>query len=127
MQDAVAQLDEERGKAAEETSRLSAELAASKTAAAELTAQLNETTAAKEELAATLKVVNAEHSQKVAGFEEQVNTLVSDLESVTSKYESASEEQQRLVDEVLALEESLAIEQNHAEKLEFELTTALGA
>ena len=123
----MAQLDEERGKAAEETSRLSAELAASKTAAAELTAQLNETTAAKEELAATLKVVNAEHSQKVAGFEEQVNTLVSDLESVTSKYESASEEQQRLVDEVLALEESLAIEQNHAEKLEFELTTALGA
>lgn len=123
----MAQLDEERSKAAEETSRLSAELAASKTAAAELTAQLNETTAAKEELAATLKVVNAEHLQKVAGFEEQVNTLVSDLESVTCKYESASEEQQRLVDEVLALEESLAIEQNHAEKLEFELTNALGA
>ena len=37
--------------------------------------------------------------------------------------EVATEEQQRLVDEVLTLEESLAIEQNHAEKLEHELNS----
>jgi len=69
---------------------------------------------------------NAEaHQQKVAAIEAQVQVLVTDLEGVTAKYECASDEQQRLVDEVLALEESLAIEQNHAEKLEWELTNAL--
>ena len=50
---------------------------------------------------------------------------MADLEGATNKYQAAIEEQQRLVDEVLALEESLAIEQNHAEKLEMELTNAL--
>lgn len=78
------------------------------------------------ELDAALKKVEEDRTKHVGDIEKQVQTLVAELESANVKYQLACEEQERLVEEVLALEESLAIEQNHAEKLEVELTNALG-
>lgn len=81
--------------------------------------ELNEMTAKANEQELCLQVAEEEKQQQ----QQVIEQLEDELSEANADLEVATEEQQRLVDEVLTLEESLAIEQNHAEKLEHELNS----